>query len=230
MAILRVKRTDGTWEGIPALIGSKGEKGDKGEPGTNATITGATATVDANTGTPSVTVTAGGSESARSFAFAFRNLKGAKGDKGDTGDPGAPGDPGDPGDPGQRGTGILNTASGISSYTTAVGGVTPAYRILLSTLKTQSQVSEVLVGDTVRYSYYVYPVIYIDAEYAYLGTRVSIRGSTGAAGETPVKGTDYYTDADKAEMVAQVKAALSTLTLVGTDASGVEHTWTIYGS
>lgn len=83
---------------------------------------------------------------------------------------------------GQRGTGILNTTTGISSYTTAVGGVTPAYRILLSTLKTQSKVGKVLVGDTVRYSYYVYPVIYVDDSYAYMGTRVSIRGAGGSAG------------------------------------------------
>ena len=55
--------------------GDKGDTGAAGQNGTNATITNVTATVDANVGTPSVDVTMGGTESARTFDFAFHNLR-----------------------------------------------------------------------------------------------------------------------------------------------------------
>lgn len=81
--------TPTTWSDgdvITAEKMNKLEQGVKNEqagaPGAAAGFGTPTATVDANVGTPSVTVTASGSNTEKVFNFAFKNLKGVKGDPG----------------------------------------------------------------------------------------------------------------------------------------------------
>lgn len=111
------KYNNGELTGPQGEKGDKGDKGDTGIAGTNATITGASATVDANTGTPSVTVTPGGTASARTFAFAFKNLKGAKGDTGLQGEQGEKGETG-------NGFEQVTTAGTGAAYTATVSNIT----------------------------------------------------------------------------------------------------------
>lgn len=99
---------------------------------------------------------------------------------------------GETGATGQRGTGLLPITTAPSSYTTAVGEITPKYRIAISTIKSQAGATEVFLGDTIRYSYYHYPIAYLDDSYAYCTTRVSIRGAAGTAGAAGAEGKSAY--------------------------------------
>ena len=91
---------NGTWLDLGILQGpdgAPGKKGDTGEKGDAAGFATPTASVDANVGTPSVTVTATGPDTAKQFDFQFHNLKGEAGADGKDGADGATGPQGNPG-------------------------------------------------------------------------------------------------------------------------------------
>lgn len=80
----------------------------------------------------------------------------------------------------------------------------------------------ITVGDLSGGSQKGHMIIITDADGEHFVTVMD--GEKGEPGYTPVKGTDYYTSADKSEMVNQVKAALASETWTFTLSGGATVT------
>lgn len=76
----------------------------------------------------------------------------------------------------------------------------------------------------------------VSASHSWNGTTLTVTSASGTSsanlkGDKGDKGDTYtLTSSDKTSIANIVKSSLPTLILVGTDADGVAHTWTIYGS
>lgn len=136
-----------TFHQLKGATGATGPKGDtgpqgpKGETGTAAGFGTPTATVDANVGTPSVTITASGANTAKVFNFAFKNLKGQKGDTGPQGPQGPQGSKGETGATGATPTitasATVDNNTGTPTVTVTKGGTTaaPSFTFAFKNLK-----------------------------------------------------------------------------------------------
>jgi len=168
---------DGTvkTDSMTVLNGVDGSPGAQGATGTAAGFGTPTATVDANVGTPSVTVTSSGTNTAKVFNFAFKNLKGQPGTNGTNGisptvttkqtntgaeitikdingsntvvlTNGSDGAKGDPGEKGDPGTNGTNGTDGKSI--TAINLVTDATGAIVSGTATLSDDSTINISIT----------------------------------------------------------------------------------
>lgn len=125
--------------------------------------------------------------------------QGEKGEKGDTGPAGPQGEKGEKGETGAQGPKGDPGDTGPSGPQGAAGATVVSVSALESTEDRGTNWISLNFSDGSQHTFGVSN-----------GSRGSAgpQGPAGADGKTPVKGTDYFTAADQASMVAQVKAQL----------------------
>lgn len=116
------------------------------------------------------------------FLDDLTDLRGERGYTGLPGERGPQGEPGEPGEAGQRGAGIyrISTTPNIASHYSTEK---IRYSIKLETAASEAGVDSIMVGDSLLRGSLLYPVLYTDLVYAYLGEYVSLKGEPGTGGD-----------------------------------------------
>ena len=202
-------------QGVKGDAGAKGEKGDPGAQGEKG-ATGAAGAPGADGTTPTIGANGnwflGSTDTGKPSrgVKGEQGAKGEKGDKGDTGEKGEPGKDGSPGAAGAHGTTFTPSVSadGTLSWTNDGGKENPASVNIKGPQGEQGPQGEPGEKGETGAAGAIGP----EGPQGPKGEQgpqgePGATGPQGPAGHTPVKGTDYFTAADKSE-IAQAAAKL----------------------
>lgn len=154
----------------------------------------------AGTGTSSKWTLVGSIRGATGAASTVQGPQGPQGIKGDTG---------------PQGTLNLIVSTAPTSYTTTTNGFTPRFRILTSTVTSQSGITP-RIGDSIIYGGYAYTIGTIYSTYCYLGPASQYKGDPGdGSSGTPVTLPDHIVTSDDSLVQDLIIADFDTSKLVG---------------
>lgn len=209
--------------GIPAgFQGEKGEKGDPGKDGTSFVILGMYETyeefIEAHpTGNAGEAYAVGTSEYSEVYNWdvekeAWGNLGNIKGPKGDIGEQGPQGNPGPQGVPGEQGKDGEPGEKGEQGDPFIILGNYDTLTALIEAHPIGNPGDMYAVGVPANKVFFWN----VDTEaWTYLKDIIGPAGPQGETGEpgedgyTPQKGVDYYTEAEKAELIDHIQTNLS---------------------
>ena len=113
------------------------------------------------------------------------------------------------GELGVRGPGVLKVSTTPTSWTQEIGGKNPVKKMSIATIKKEADVDEVIIGDNIQHSSYLYRIYYLDDTYAYMDTAQNLKGSTGSTGSAGKSAYKYAQDGGYTGTEAQFTESLA---------------------
>lgn len=202
-------KVDGEWRGVPGFTGpvgpqgeqgiqgEKGVQGEKGEQGIQGPKgdKGADGTITFEELTPEQKASLKGDKGEQGPV----GPQGAKGDKGEKGDKGDQGERGPKGDTGE-GFSIYKTYASIAAMNADAANVPEGKFVIITSTVEEEDNAKLFCKNATGFSF----ITDMSGATGIKGEK----GDAGKDGKTPVKGTDYWTAADKQSIVDDVLSSI----------------------